>query len=183
MDVGVITLNKTNKKGHGICKQLEIDFVCNKGSKCYYIQSAYGIPDRAKMEQEPYVKKHPYKNKRRLHLTPLLLGIYEAHLGLSLAVVGLGMTGFGLFGIWDRIRNLLKPETAYAEEGCLFCQYMVGNTYYFLDVIEIEDRKESEFESPEAWNNWLRQQMEHFPVGWGWQAEITAITTGREKVI
>ncbi len=47
-----------------------------------------------------------------------------------------------------------------AEEGCLFCQYMIGNTYYFLDVIEIEDRKESEFESPEAWNNWLRQQME-----------------------
>lgn len=33
-------------------KQLEIDFVCNKGSKRYYIQSAYAIPDQAKMEQE-----------------------------------------------------------------------------------------------------------------------------------
>ncbi len=52
VDVGVITLNKTNEKGHGIRKQLEIDFVCNKGSKRYYIQSAYAIPDRAKMEQE-----------------------------------------------------------------------------------------------------------------------------------
>ncbi|MDE6714453.1 MAG: ATP-binding protein [Lachnospiraceae bacterium] len=52
VDVGVITLNKTNEKGHGVRKQLEIDFVCNKGSKRYYIQSAYAIPDQAKMEQE-----------------------------------------------------------------------------------------------------------------------------------
>lgn len=52
VDVGVVTLNKTNEKGHGIRKQLEIDFVCNRGSKRYYIQSAYAIPDRAKMEQE-----------------------------------------------------------------------------------------------------------------------------------
>ncbi len=48
----VITLNKTNEKGHGIRRQLEIDFVCNKGSKRYYIQSAYALPDQAKMEQE-----------------------------------------------------------------------------------------------------------------------------------
>lgn len=52
VDVGVITLNKINEKGHGVRKQLEIDFVCNKGSKRYYIQSAYAIPDQAKMEQE-----------------------------------------------------------------------------------------------------------------------------------
>lgn len=52
VDVGVVTLNTTNEKGHGIRKQLEIDFVCNKGSKRYYIQSAYAIPDQEKMEQE-----------------------------------------------------------------------------------------------------------------------------------
>lgn len=52
VDVGVITLNRTNEKVHGIRKQLEIDFVCNKGSKRYYIQSAYALPDQAKMDQE-----------------------------------------------------------------------------------------------------------------------------------
>lgn len=31
---------------------MEIDFVCNKGSRRYYIQSAYAIPDQTKMEQE-----------------------------------------------------------------------------------------------------------------------------------
>lgn len=47
-----------------------------------------------------------------------------------------------------------------AEAGCLFCQYMIGNTYYFLDVIEIGDRSEGEFGSREAWDNWRREQME-----------------------
>lgn len=52
VDVGVVTLNEANAKGNGVRKQLEIDFVCNKGYKRYYIQSAYAIPDQAKMEQE-----------------------------------------------------------------------------------------------------------------------------------
>ena len=46
-----------------------------------------------------------------------------------------------------------------AENGCAFCQYMIGNTYYFLDIIEIEDRKESDFANKGAWNEWKRQQI------------------------
>lgn len=52
VDVGVIMQYETNEKGSNIRKQLEIDFVCNQGSKRYYIQSAYAILDQAKMEQE-----------------------------------------------------------------------------------------------------------------------------------
>ena len=52
VDVGVIVQYETNGKGNGTRKQLEIDFVCNQSSKRYYIQSAYAIPDQAKMEQE-----------------------------------------------------------------------------------------------------------------------------------
>ena len=52
VDVGVIVQYDTNDKGNSIRKQLEIDFVCNQGSKRYYIQSAYAIPNQAKMEQE-----------------------------------------------------------------------------------------------------------------------------------
>ena len=52
VDVGVIVQYETNGKGNGTRKQMEIDFVCNQGSKRYYIQSAYAIPDQAKMEQE-----------------------------------------------------------------------------------------------------------------------------------
>ena len=37
VDVGVIVQYDTNDKGNSIRKQLEIDFVCNQGSKRYYI--------------------------------------------------------------------------------------------------------------------------------------------------
>lgn len=33
-------------------KQFEIDFICNKGSKRYYIQSALALTNEAKREQE-----------------------------------------------------------------------------------------------------------------------------------
>ena len=51
VDVGVVTQCDADAAGN-TRKQLEIDFVCNMGSKRYYIQSAYAIPDSAKMEQE-----------------------------------------------------------------------------------------------------------------------------------
>lgn len=47
-----------------------------------------------------------------------------------------------------------------AENGCQFCQYLIGNTYYFLDVIEIDGVRESQFADEEAWDNWRREQME-----------------------
>ena len=52
VDVGVVVMNETDKAGKKIRKQLEIDFVCNKGSKRYYIQSAFAMPDEKKMQQE-----------------------------------------------------------------------------------------------------------------------------------
>lgn len=52
VDVGVITQNDTNGNGSGVRRRLEIDFVCNLASKRYYIQSAYALPDAAKLEQE-----------------------------------------------------------------------------------------------------------------------------------
>ena len=52
VDVGVVTANEVTEDGKKIRKQREIDFVCNMGSKRYYIQSAFALPDSAKIEQE-----------------------------------------------------------------------------------------------------------------------------------
>lgn len=52
VDVGVVNVIQKNRQGHSVSKQLEVDFVCNKGSKRYYIQSADTIPDQEKMQQE-----------------------------------------------------------------------------------------------------------------------------------
>jgi hypothetical protein len=52
VDVGVVISNEVDKNGKKIRKQREIDFVCNKGSKRYYIQSAFAMPNQSKKEQE-----------------------------------------------------------------------------------------------------------------------------------
>ena len=48
----LVITNEVDKNGKKIRKQREIDFVCNKGSKRYYIQSALAISDEVKKEQE-----------------------------------------------------------------------------------------------------------------------------------
>lgn len=52
VDVGVVERNEKSKDGKSVSKRLEVDFVCNRGDKRYYIQSAFAIPDSEKMEQE-----------------------------------------------------------------------------------------------------------------------------------
>lgn len=52
VDVGVVKHSEAQKNGKRLLKSYEIDFVCNKGSERYYIQSAFSIPDEAKMKQE-----------------------------------------------------------------------------------------------------------------------------------
>lgn len=52
VDVGVVVMNQVDQKGKKTRKQLEVDFVCNKGSKKFYIQSAYALPDKEKLDQE-----------------------------------------------------------------------------------------------------------------------------------
>ena len=52
VDVGVIEKFEKDSTGKTIRKQLEVDFVCNQASKRYYIQSAFAISNKEKMEQE-----------------------------------------------------------------------------------------------------------------------------------
>lgn len=52
VDVGIIPFDERNEEGKVIHKQLEVDFVCNLGSKRYYIQSAFSIPTEEKQNQE-----------------------------------------------------------------------------------------------------------------------------------
>ena len=52
VDVGVVESREKDEFGKEIRKQLEIDFIATIGSKKYYIQSAYAIPDEGKYKQE-----------------------------------------------------------------------------------------------------------------------------------
>ena len=52
IDIGIVEYNTIDAKGTKTRKQLEVDFVCNKGNKKYYIQSALSLQSKEKMEQE-----------------------------------------------------------------------------------------------------------------------------------
>lgn len=52
VDIGVVEKYIKNVNGQNSIARLEVDFVCNKGSQRYYVQSAYSIPNIEKMKQE-----------------------------------------------------------------------------------------------------------------------------------
>ena len=52
VDVGQLPITQTTADGKRKRTMLEVDFVCNQGYKRLYIQSAYAMPTKEKMEQE-----------------------------------------------------------------------------------------------------------------------------------
>lgn len=52
VDVGIIESAERNENGDVKRIQLEVDFIANKGSQRYYVQSAFAIPSEDKREQE-----------------------------------------------------------------------------------------------------------------------------------
>lgn len=58
VDVGNLNITELDKNKNLVKKQLEVDFVCTKGSKKYYIQSSYLIETKEKERQEirPFLK-------------------------------------------------------------------------------------------------------------------------------
>lgn len=84
VDVGVVTIREGNAK-----KQIEVDFVCNKINKKYYIQSALSLPIHEKtiQEERPLLNIHDnfkkiiiVKGNKKAWITEegiLVIGIFE----------------------------------------------------------------------------------------------------------
>lgn len=58
VDVGNLQISEKDISGRQVRKQLEVDFICRKGSKRYYIQSAYTLYSDEKRAQaiRPFLK-------------------------------------------------------------------------------------------------------------------------------
>ena len=52
VDVGMVEIRKSDKDSKWSRTQLEVDFIASLGSKKYYVQSTFSIPDREKEIQE-----------------------------------------------------------------------------------------------------------------------------------
>lgn len=52
VDVGIVKAQRTSEDGKRERVSYEVDFVCNKGSRRYYVQSALDLPTQEKTDQE-----------------------------------------------------------------------------------------------------------------------------------
>lgn len=89
VDVGVVIKRNRTKEGVQEKKQLEIDFVANMGSKRYYIQSAYSLPDDEKRAREKASLIHVNDSFKKIMIVKdvikpwydddgiLIMGIYD----------------------------------------------------------------------------------------------------------
>ena len=66
VDVGNVNIRVKNEKSEWRRITLEVDFVCNLGSRRYYLQSAFRLPDEEKVEQEKRSLKNIKDSFRKL---------------------------------------------------------------------------------------------------------------------
>ncbi|GHV09778.1 ATPase [Bacteroidia bacterium] len=77
VDVGQVVVNTKDGNGVSQRKQLEVDFVCNRGFKRYYIQSALALPTQEKMEQEFNSLLHITDSFQKIVITGGLTPTYQ----------------------------------------------------------------------------------------------------------
>jgi hypothetical protein len=89
VDVGNVNIRVKNEKGEWQRITLEVDFVCNLGSRRYYLQSAFRLPDEEKVEQEKRSLKNIKDSFRKLVIVGermklrrdesgiVMMGVYE----------------------------------------------------------------------------------------------------------
>ena len=58
VDVGQVEIRETRDDGKKTRKLLEVDFICNRGNRRMYIQSALDMPTQEKMDQETNSLRH-----------------------------------------------------------------------------------------------------------------------------
>ena len=87
VDVGVVVVNGKNGRGISERRQLEIDFVCNKGDKRIYVQSALAIPDNEKLEQEQASLRRVDDSFRKMIVTAENLLPWKSDAGVEIVGV------------------------------------------------------------------------------------------------
>lgn len=89
VDVGNVNIRVMNREGKQERVTLEVDFICNLGSKRYYLQSAFRMPDEEKIKQETRSLKQIKDSFRKIIIVGermklcrdedgiVMMGIYE----------------------------------------------------------------------------------------------------------
>lgn len=83
VDVGVVVVHAKDEEGKSKRVQLEVDFVCNQGSKRCYIQSALRLPDENKRQQEMRSLMSIHDNFQKFVITEDPIKRYQDNNGIT----------------------------------------------------------------------------------------------------
>ena len=124
------------------------------GDACYILARCFSRACQA-------WKYHPFEENQGAVYTMLRKGIF---LGSAPAVVGalrMGALNGELLEImpFSSIREPWEMVLEKAKDGCPFCQYLVGSTFYYLDIRKLRETEEHDFVSQGDWEEWQRQQI------------------------
>ena len=82
--------------------------------------------------------------------------------------------GLSLIHIWQKkspitLKEAFKQVLDKAAGGEAFCQYTIGNTYFWWDFLSIEEKSRNDFPSQEAFRSYM---IEHITKceDWFWRA-------------
>jgi predicted AAA+ superfamily ATPase len=87
VDVGVVPVRSTDSVGTRTKRKLEIDFIANKGSRRYYLQSAFAIPDQEKMNQEQESLIHVSDSFKKIIITGTNSPLWRNERGITIMSV------------------------------------------------------------------------------------------------
>ena len=124
------------------------------GDACYFLSRCFS-------GREYHWEYHPFEEDDRRAYALLREGV---RLGSAAAVLGALRRGMLTPALreelpFSSLEEAWRSVYRKAANGCTFCQMMVANAYYYLDVIELEARRESEFPDRTAWEDWKGDQV------------------------
>jgi len=83
VDVGIVEISEPNSNGNNVLKQLEVDFVVNSINNRYYIQSAYSMPNKEKLEQECRSLERIDDNFKKIIIVNENIKTYQTEKGIT----------------------------------------------------------------------------------------------------
>lgn len=141
-----------NDRAVKILEPLKAAAEAGDGDASYLLSRCYSGPQYS-------WKYHPYKDDDDLAEKYVQQSIRQ---GSAIGVLGSMRCGMltpemkavmhfrDLQEVWDTVYEK-------AQNGCLFCQNMIGNTYFWLDIVEIQNKTVNEFSGKEAFTQYLRE--------------------------
>ena len=134
------------------------------GDACYFLSRCFS-------GECYHWRYHPFAEDDRAAYEFLHRGV---SLGSAAAVLGALRRGMLTPEMRERMpfasfREAWEQIYEKAEDGCAFCQMMISNTYYYMDILELDGVRRDDFDSQDAWKNWRREQrLKSIP--WAWRA-------------